>query len=96
MSFRVSVAHEAEKILDRLDRPTDSVFALALGNLLSTHSIHASPRPSPRGPEFASPALVAGAFCSLWIGRPKWSISSLLIPAARSTNTHDDLVGEVQ
>ncbi|MBI4910354.1 MAG: type II toxin-antitoxin system RelE/ParE family toxin [Acidobacteria bacterium] len=33
MNFRVSVAHEAEKILDRLDRPTEQRVRARFGQL---------------------------------------------------------------
>jgi len=33
VSFRVSVAHEAEKILDRLDRPTEQRIRARFGQL---------------------------------------------------------------
>ena len=33
MNFRVSVAHEAEKILDRLDRPTEQRIRTRFGQL---------------------------------------------------------------
>lgn len=33
MNFRVSVAHEAEKILDRLDRPTEERIRARFGQL---------------------------------------------------------------
>ena len=70
MNFRISVTHEAEKILDRLDRPGEQPIRAGSSNWPLTRSIHASPRLLLNGPAFASPGWVDGAFYSLSIVRP--------------------------
>jgi len=88
VNFRVSAVHEAEKILDRLDRRPNSVFGHALCNLLPTPSIRAYLLRSPTGPNPKVPRLAAGAVLFTVDREDQGDLyPSLSIPVVRFTGT---------